>query len=243
MSSIKLLSLNIEHSKHLDSVVPFLQSQNPDVVTLLECMEYDIPRLENVLGMQSFFSPRCVYAEDKKAVEGVEGQAIFAKEFVSKDHVYYAGEYDPLYRFAEEKIANIMRIARVLSYVEFKKDSELFRIATTHFTWSVHGEPTELQKTDMQSLLAILQNLPEFVLTGDFNAPRGRETWETLAAKYKDNIPATYTTSIDAALHRAGALPYVVDGLFTTRGYAATEVKLHSGVSDHMAVTASISKV
>jgi endonuclease/exonuclease/phosphatase family metal-dependent hydrolase len=87
-----------------------------------------------------------------------------------------------------------------------------------------------------------LSGLPDFILTGDFNAPRGRATWDTLAAKYKDNIPARYTSSIDPS-HRAGESPYVVDGIFTTPEYEARNVELHEGISDHKAVTATVVKV
>ncbi len=81
-----------------------------------------------------------------------------------------------------------------------------------------------------------------FVLCGDFNAPRGGEIFSELAARYRDNIPAQYTTSIDASLHRAGDLQLMVDGIFTTPEYQASSVLLHSGVSDHYAVTADITK-
>jgi endonuclease/exonuclease/phosphatase family metal-dependent hydrolase len=104
------------------------------------------------------------------------------------------------------------------------------------------GDVTEKQTQDLKALLAILEKIPEFVLTGDFNAPRGRETGDTIAAKYKDNIPEHYTSSIDP-MHRAGELPYVVDGIFTTPQYLASNVELHLGVSDHKAVTATIAKI
>jgi|GEM_PF-5115909 hypothetical protein len=36
---IRFVSLNIERSKHLDLVIPFLQAQNADVVCLQELMD------------------------------------------------------------------------------------------------------------------------------------------------------------------------------------------------------------
>ena len=80
------------------------------------------------------------------------------------------------------------------------------------------------------------------VLTGDFNAPRGGTIFDLLARTWQDCIPQDVTTSIDPVLHRAGALTLMVDGLFTTPHYHATEVQLHTGLSDHQAITASISR-
>ncbi len=60
---------------------------------------------------------------------------------------------------------------------------------------------------------------------------------------YTDNIPSCYTTSIDPHLHRAGALDLLVDVLFTTPKYRASDVRLVSGLSDHMAVAGNIEKI
>ena len=51
---------------------------------------------------------------------------------------------------------------------------------------------------------------------GDMNVPRGNETFNRLAEKYKDNIPLEYKTSIDQNLHRVKGLQVMVDGLYYT---------------------------
>ena len=242
MASIKLVSINIERSKHLDTVIPFLKTQRPDVVTLQECMERDVKAFEEVLDMQSFYAPLSVFGARNGEEEGPEGQAIFARKIISKGFEYYAGEYDPIYRTTDDKEADIIRIAKALSHAVVDHGGQSFCVATTHFTWSLQGIATELQLNDLGKLFEKLARFPEILLTGDFNAPRGRKTWDSIAAKYKDNIPSHYTSSIDP-MHRAGELPLVVDGLFTTPEYEARDVELHKGVSDHKAVTATITKV
>jgi hypothetical protein len=44
-------------------------------------------------------------------------------------------------------------------------------------------------------------------------------------------------------LHRVKGIMFMVDGLFTTSKYNATNVKLVDGVSDHMAIVANIEKI
>ena len=91
------------------------------------------------------------------------------------------------------------------------------------------------------------------MLCGDFNAPRmyeGKpgEIFAMLAAKFKDNIPAIYETSIDVSLHRNGKTnaqelsDKMVDGLFTTPAYEASDVVLHPDISDHYAISATITR-
>lgn len=100
-----------------------------------------------------------------------------------------------------------------------------------------------MQQRLLPKLLETLGSFPELILAGDFNAPRGGEVFGTIAARYKDNIPPEYKTSIDGGLHRAGKLEYMVDGLFTTPQYIASKVRLIDGVSDHMAIVAEINRV
>jgi hypothetical protein len=69
------------------------------------------------------------------------------------------------------------------------------------------------------------------------NFPLGGELFAILARHLKDKIPAHYATSIDPNLHGAGPLQMMTDAMFSTPRYAVWDVELHSGVSDHCAVT------
>lgn len=253
MPSVSLISVNVERSKHLALVLPFLRAQKADVVCVQELMERDIPAFEDAIGGKSFFSTRCLYDESPNEEKGVEGQAIFSRiPFESATTIHYAGESDSVPYFGTDKFEATKKISRDLTCAEFNVDGEKFHIMTTHFTWTPDGNVNDLQRTDLQEMLRQLEG-KEFVLVGDFNAPRGLEIFDTLALKYKDNIPSSYETSIDYALHRAsaniqrdshaaGLKGYMVDGLFTTATYRAIDVQLHTGVSDHCAITARISK-
>jgi hypothetical protein len=47
-------------------------------------------------------------------------------------------------------------------------------------------------------------------------------------------------TSLDQNLHRIPGLQFMVDGLFTTEKVRAENVALCDGVSDHMAIVATL---
>jgi len=242
MTGLSLVSVNIERSKHLDTVAPFLRRQKPDVVCVQELMQYDIPFFEKEFGACAVYVANTIHPAEGKS--GPVGIGIFTSLPVLSHAVeYYWGspealmEYDP----SSTKRKHDTETHTVV-YADISKDGSTFRIATTHFTWTADGQPDDLQREDLVRMLSVLEKMGEFVLCGDFNAPRGEEIWDTIASRYKDNLPAKYTTSIDP-MHRAAPLPYVVDGMFTTPGYGATDVELHEGVSDHMAVSATIAKL
>src|SRR4051812_8330811 len=121
MAEISVVSLNIERSKHLELVIPFLVEKKPDVVALQEVMERDVTLFEQALGIKSVFTPLCFWTARSDEVPGVLGQVIFAPDFVSTGHAYYAGEHDPITPFTEEKLVSIEKIAKAITYADVEK--------------------------------------------------------------------------------------------------------------------------
>ncbi len=238
--SIKIASINIERSKHLDNVAAFIERVQPDILCVQEVTERDISKVVKMFGASdTVFAPMLRHAEELG--NPISGIAVFSRVSIVWDNVlYYFGTKDSIPDHHETlDRGKTMNCALVVCDIE--NSGARFRIGTTHFTWSDKGEADDLQRKNVQSLLKVALPLGEIVFCGDFNAPRGGEIFGAIAEKYRDNIPAHYTTSIDKDLHRAGDLQLMVDGLFSTPGYKISDVELHSGVSDHMAITAIIS--
>ena len=242
MASLTIISLNIERSKHLDLVTALLSKQQADVVCLQEIMEEDIETMANASGSVShFFEPMAMRPDESARPMGI---GIFSRlPILRKDIQYYVGEPGVLRDSVQLDESTYNYSNRMVLSAEVEKEGVNFRIATTHFTWTPVGDQTDdFQRRDIQALFDVLETLGEFALLGDFNAARGGEIFTMFASRYKDNIPTHYTTSIDGSLHRAGALPHMVDGLFTTPTYTASNVQLMSGVSDHCAIVATITR-
>lgn len=245
--SLKLISINVERSKHLDLVVPFFEKEQADVVCVQELMRRDLPLFEEVLG-PAVFTPVVRHAGDED--EGEEGNAVFTKLPVLATAAHqYVGASGPFedYNPTDGTTKHATRKDAVTS-ADVEAPEGVYRIATTHFTWTPDGKPDAYQREDIQKVLDILRALGEFAFCGDLNAPRGGEIFAYLANRYADAIPAEYQTSIDINLHRSGKKrpedfsKLMVDGLFTTPGYVASNVRLVSGVSDHCAIVAEITK-
>ncbi|MES2088226.1 MAG: endonuclease/exonuclease/phosphatase family protein [Patescibacteria group bacterium] len=243
---IRFASINIEHNLHYDRIFPFLKNFQPDVFCAQEIFECDIHMFEQELGMKCVFAPmakRQIADDSPLAPLTLSGVAIFTRlSLVNSSIRYYVGSADAIPLFYKNPEVGTTVINKVLLSVELSCDDVLYTFATTHFTWTKNGEATDEQRVNLKELFSILDTMPDFVLSGDFNAPRGREIFTSIANRYRDNIPTHYRTSIDGNLHRAGDLQLMVDGLFSTPQYTISEVKLTEGVSDHQAVTAIISK-
>lgn len=239
-TSIKIVSLNIERSKHLDLVVPFLGGQKPDVVCVQELYERDISTIAYVVGPCIAFAPSGRHpADPPEQGSQMIGVGIFTQLPVARKEVsYYMGGEEQAR--TDESRTTTRNLGFIVCDVE--KGGNIFRIGTLHFMWTPDGKPNDEQRQCLTALSPVLGSYGEMVFVGDMNAPRGGEIFSALAEKYKDNIPAHYTTSIDKDIHRAGPLPYMVDGLFSTLDYVVSDVELCSGVSDHMAIVATIRK-
>lgn len=234
MSRITFVSLNIEADKHLDQVVELLQNVNPDVVCLQEVVELHIPRFAQ-LGYDVVYAPM---SHSFYVPESILGLAILTKGALQRvEKNYYVGNDTELPSAEETKRDEH---SRVLMHGWYEKEGSTFHVGTTHFPKSWDGETDDRQRAVFKDFLPLLTQHSDFMFSGDFNAPRGKEIFDTIATHFTDNIPAEYETSLDANLHKAGYLPFMVDGLFTTEQYKVEHVRLVDGVSDHMAIVAEI---
>jgi endonuclease/exonuclease/phosphatase family metal-dependent hydrolase len=248
MTSLSLISINIERSKHLDRARDFIAAHPADVVCLQELCERDVAYFESALDMECVYAPSGLHPADLPEEGGVlVGMGIFSRlPTLDKRVAYYAGS-EALAR--RDDIHNIFTDHALIT-CDVEKDRTMFRIITTHFTWTPKGAANDNQRHDLVALFDMLRVAGEFVLCGDFNAPRildgaPGEIFTQIAESYKDNIPPQYLTSLDPAHHRAPTVEQadkMVDGLFSTPSYIVSDVVLHNGISDHCAITATVSR-
>ena len=237
---LTLASVNVERSKHIPRVLAFLGRRAPDLVCLQELVPDDIQPLGRELGYaHHYFLPMCRFPEP--AGPRPVGVGVLSRHaFASVEDICYGGGgngADVLDRSSEESRFRTNRYSVAL--VGVTVNGARFSIGTTHFPWTDNARICDFQRTACDALIDRLKGRP-LVLCGDFNAPRGTEIFDRLAAQWTDNIPPDVATSIDPLLHRAGPLQLMVDGIFSTGDYEVSEVELHQGVSDHCAVTATV---
>lgn len=243
--SVKLLSLNIEGDNHIGKIISLVQNQKSEVVCFNEAYEVDVAGFKHAFSMDAFFMPSEVVEEPndfRLSPKGKIGTLILSKFPIVSTHVdCYHGDLSILPKLTNETgdCAN-----RMLVWVDVEIQGKLWTFVVTHFSITKKAQVTPLQRENLRKMLSFLSMRKEFVLCGDFNSPRGKEIFDTLANKFTDNIPPEVDTTLDANIHRAGRqIPkLVVDGLFTTRAYHASSVRVLPGFSDHCAIVADIER-
>ncbi len=241
--SIKVISVNIEGDNHFDTVFAFIERENPDVVCMQEVYEVDLPLFCTRLSPTYRYLPLSTVSAPnpfRKAQKGAEGVVIFSKLPIHDSGSFYY-ESEPIDTTILDSRPEGSR--RGLVWIDIEVGGKIYRIATTHFTWSWKGEVTTLQKADLGNLMRELEAVKPTLLCGDFNTPRGSEIFDHLATVFTDMIPPTVTTTIDQNLHRVSGIQFVVDGFFVAPGYTASNVRVLDGVSDHCALVGELETV
>jgi len=241
--SLSVATLNIEGDKHLNLVIPFLKERKPDIACIQEIHELDMPLFEEALSAKGVFAPGIL--RQSPARPGVpEGEAIFSKLPILASAIrQYAGDPRTPVFFDRTTTATKHATQRyMLTTVQVEHEGKRYTIGTTHFIWTPDGEADDFQRRGLLKFMKALDETGEVLLMGDFNAPRGKEIFTALAQRFKDNVPAEYTTSIHGPLHREGPIPFMVDGIFSTPQYSVSGVSMFCGVSDHCALVAEVEK-
>ena len=236
--SIKLLTLNIEGDRHLDRVEAVIAEHLPDIVCLQEVLEPDCARLASVGRYDVKFS-LSAHLANWAGGQRNWGVAVMCRVPVRSQSEHYYSD-DLRIRLVREP--NDAR--RVVVMTELEHQGRAYRIATTHFTWSPDGHIIETQKADFVRLGRALSAYPDYVLCGDFNAPRGREMFGKFVDELGliDHLPVSVTSTLDPQFHKVGTLELVVDTIFSTPEYRVTQTRVLEGISDHKAVLARIER-
>ena len=170
------------------------------------------------------------------------GVALFAPKIfdVSVERLWGEGDVVPHADFSTDLRVEpyLEHVPAIIASVEWGGGVQ--RFALTHLSVTAHGDSAKYQITQAERLLTALQKEQSVIICGDFNAPRGNKTFSLFADKYKDAIPAHYESSLDPVLFRKPGIHLMVDTLFHTPDIICSDVRLQPGVSDHMAVIATI---
>lgn len=237
---MRLMTLNIEGDRHMDLWLPAVKDLNVDVLCLQELFEVDCQTITAMLGLQCIAFATTTRMEQptkyKFNLKGNWGVGLFSKLPVTEVKQQYYSEDSTIRVFAEPNDPR-----RVLVSGKIQSGEQEYQVATTHFTWSPAGEAIDLQYQDFERLAVLLQEFPEIILCGDFNAPRGRAIHNLFVEKYRDVVPEFVKTTIDSSLHYSGKeLELVVDGIFLSPEYQAEDVQVIDGISDHKGILAEI---
>ena len=247
MQKLKLITLNIETNKHYDTVLSFLNRENPDVICLQEVPESFADSL-NERGFQTSFAPMCI--KDLGGELHNIGVMIASQLPFTTLSNYYHGSASGIVLFDNENHPDTTSFVYLLA--DIIVDGDVYRIATTHAPDTKNGKEDDFQILAMNKALKLLDHENPHVFCGDLNMPRGYNSiYKNFTEKYQDCIPQMYKSSLDKNKHRLGNKKdlnqpifdiFMVDYIFTQVPYKASDVRLEFGVSDHAAVVCYISK-
>lgn len=237
--ALKLLTLNIENSRHRASARETIVEHLPDIVCLQEVIEADCAYLASSEGYTAKYAASGHFSGEP-APERNWGMVVLTRVPVQRQTLrFYSGDS----RLRELREPNDAR--RILLVTELEHEGRPYRIVTTHFTWTGNAAISDEQRADFTRMKALLSEYPDYVLCGDFNAPRGREMFGKFVDELRviDHLPAEIDSTLDPRFHRLGDLRLVVDTVFSTPQYQVSDVRVLDGISDHKGILASVQRI
>lgn len=264
-NEIKLVSLNMGRGlPGLEGMLKFLQETDWDVACIQDVRETHIMDNVTIFGESRHFVPmtRHLFGGVRENV----GIGIFSRKhsFVSTSAHAFWGDVSPVkdlkgVTFDANGNATPHNLEEVRSsesrlavFADLKVGDHVFRIGTLHGVWVPAGKTDNHQRLYMGRLRQIMNRMihTPFVLAGDFNAARGGEIYNmlvhedpTLPEQIEDAFPGDIPNTIDWKNRGKVSGPdLVVDYILKNQGLSVSDVKVHFGVSDHAAITATISQ-
>jgi len=260
--SLKIVTLNCGRgNKHLQETVAFLNGCDADIACLQDIRKEHIPELTQKFGYAGHFAPMTnhLVAGGGRSLVGI---GIFSRshEFISINTRAYLGRVSPVADLqgievdAEGNSMNhdleLVRAteSRLAIFVEVDFAGKLLILGTTHGTWVKGGQPDNDQRISMGILASVMARLREgrgFVMAGDFNFSRGGEIYKSFVpeARVLDMMLERIVTTLDPVNHPLkGKVNVVSDYVFSSGMVQVENVEAHFGVSDHAALTATITR-
>jgi endonuclease/exonuclease/phosphatase family metal-dependent hydrolase len=235
---LKLLTLNIESDRHLPQVHAALTEHKPDIACLQEVFESDCEYLASSVGYHVKHASGG-RIEHPSGPDRSWGIAVLSRVPVLRQTVTYYAD-DPSFRVIRQP--NDPR--RGLVITELEHEGRPYRIITTHFTWTPNGQISDEQQADFARMQALLRQYPDYVLCGDFNAPRGRAMFAKFVDELGliDHLPGSVRSTLDPRFHKAAPLELVVDTVFSTPQYQVADIRVLEGISDHKGIVALLER-
>jgi endonuclease/exonuclease/phosphatase family metal-dependent hydrolase len=245
---LQLVSLNMEGVRHYDTIIPFLEQRQPDVICL---QEMPAAFVHELFSRGYFVHFAGMSYENPVAPKDATGLGLATKlPTTATTHYYTSKSLTPLPH--DKHDAHSKSYPVISTTIPIDGTTESITVVTTHLYDTWNGTETTEQTKSVSELQTYLATVPPHILCGDFNMPRGYNTnYEQFCQNYRDEIPRHYTSSLDRTIHRAGNRTdlntpifdiYMVDYIFSQPPYIVDNVQLHFGISDHAAVTAEITK-
>lgn len=264
---LKILHLNIERDKHVDSVYELLKTRNPDVACFQEIFMEEAERISKSFGYEFAFAPLVIIKEEDKLKE--LGSAIFSKAPIIDIKKYRYDdnktEITPVRTLEEissdkngERPKDRFLYHSTLLSVKIKGDNDKnITISTTHFPVTDHSnkglddhEARDLYKITeititrnyLDRLIPFMRSIGQPVIfTADLNNPRGEYIYDTIAHELVDIVPSSIDNTIDSKMHYAGGgLKLVVDTIMTSPDVRMDSFEIIEGVSDHKGLIACL---
>jgi endonuclease/exonuclease/phosphatase family metal-dependent hydrolase len=254
---IKLLQLNMNANNYWDTFIPFITSQNFDIINLQELTgkhtisgnmnsEIDVfEELQKILLSQynGELSINTRYSSDPS--NSYMGNATFYKKRFILEKKNILTLHKKTKPFPSEK-THYEELGRTAIHLKLSIDDKRISIINAHLAWAKTPEEEPHQTKQGEIFLKYLENISApFILSGDFNLSPDQPLVKKID-KLARNLTSEYhvTNTLNPRTHRAQILfpaGVAVDYIYISNDLEVKSLSIiDEDISDHLGLTAEI---
>lgn len=249
-TSMKILCLNLwQGGKLMKNILPFIDTQRPDILALQEVYHEKNTKLPQQLRSIEviqdhggypyvYFSPALKWNLKGRILE--QGNAILTKIPHKEQHTYfYDMPYNPNY---QERVGKYENVPRNLQHVVCEVNGIRINIVNTHGIWGTDGEDNPARLRMSNSIVQVIQGHKNLVLCGDSNTQVHTQTIQNIEKHLTNVFKNELTTSFNMRWkENPGFATAVVDILMVSPDVTVIEHESpEDDVSDHRPLVATL---
>ena len=247
---IKFIQINIYKGKYLDSLLDFLKSQDPDIISMQEVTAAEMNLCDKTLDLFEYFKKELgLNGVLDKVMQPIDSKGSYLGNAVFSKHQIIDSETLVLKTFNEFTLAkfhdfkNFTNFPRNLLSAECVLDGQKIRAISWHAAWTAPPADTEETLRQAKLVADFLGNLKEpFILGCDMNAVPQSKT-AGLINKAANNLMMNsgVLQTNHPKIHKIAPRGFLIDYIFTSHHFKLKKLEVPEvTISDHLPVIAEL---
>src|SRR3989344_7397434 len=183
--TLKFIQINIYKGRYLNSLLDFLKSQNPDIISMQEVTVGELNLCDKNLDLFEYFKAELglngVIDKVMKPVDSPKsylGNAVFSKYKIIDSETLVLKTFDDFTLAKFNDFKSFVKFPRNLISAESDLNGQKIRAISWHAAWTAPPTDTEETLRQVKEVAGFLKNIKEpFILGCDMNAiPQSKVT-------------------------------------------------------------------
>ena len=248
--SLKFIQINIYKGRYLNSLLDFLKSQEPDIISMQEVTAGELNLCDRNLDLFKYFKKELglngvvdKVTRPADAKDSYLGNAVFSRFEITNSEVLALKTFEGITLAKIDMVENFPLFSRHLISAECTVYGRKVHAISWHGAWTAPPTDTDETLRQAKEVAAFLKNLKgSFILGCDMNAvPQGKTAG--LINRVDNNLMMNsgVLQTNHPKIHKIAPRGFLIDYIFTSPHFKLKKLEVPEvTISDHLPVIAEL---